>query len=298
MANSRQLQYFIAVAEELHFGRAAERLGIAQPPLSRYIKSLEEDLDAQLFHRGRSSITLTQAGARLYERLVPIFSELEDAVLEVRRISQGAEGRLRIGFVGSSTYGVLPNILKSFRLHYPKVSLSLFPMNNSALRRALTRHEIDIAVARPRIEDPDIKSVPLITEPLVVALPDTSEMAPKRRLRPEDLRQMPLILYPEKPRPSFADHVLDIFRDAGVEPENRVFTMDFQTAISLVSVEVGVCIVPASVGESQRRGVHFVSLESKTATTGLSLNFRLDNQAIHVKIFCDIAARVARRIRS
>lgn len=297
MADSRKLQYFVAVAEELHFGRAAERLGIAQPPLSRYIKALEEELEAQLFHRGRNSISLTQAGERLYERVTSIFADLEDAELEARRISQGAEGRLRIGFVGSSTYGVLPNVLKSYRLHFPKVSLSLYPMNNAALRRALIRHEIDIGVARPKIDDPDILSVPLITEPLVAAVPDTDPLASRSQLSPDDLRDTPLVLYPEKPRPSFADHVLNICRDAGFEPHNRIFTMDFQTAIALVSIEVGICIVPAPVGDSHRKGVRFVNLAAKGGTTGLSLNYRIDNQAIHLKNFCDIAGRVARRTR-
>ena len=117
--NIKQLEYFVAVAEELHFGRAAERLGIAQPPLSRQIKQIEDSLGARLLNRGRSSVTLTQAGERLYERTKDILNQLEDTRLEIRRIGQGAEGRLRIGFVGSATYGMFPNILKSFRINFP-----------------------------------------------------------------------------------------------------------------------------------------------------------------------------------
>lgn len=111
--NFKHLEYFVAVAEELHFGRAAERLGIAQPPLSRQIKQVEEDLGVLLFNRGRSQITLTQAGEKLFVRAQDILARLADAKLEARRIGQGAEGRLRIGFVGSSTYGVVPTLIKS-----------------------------------------------------------------------------------------------------------------------------------------------------------------------------------------
>lgn len=295
MTDTKKLQSFVTVAEELHVGRAAERLGIAQPPLSRQIKALEEELGAQLFHRGRNAISLTQAGERLLERANAILADIEDTQLEVRRIAQGAEGRLRIGFVGSSTYGILPNVLKSFRRHYPKVSLSLYPMNNDALRRALIRNEIDIGVARPSIEDPEILSKPLVTEPLILAVPDTNPLRERDSVPIEELKDQMLILYPERPRPSFADHIISICNDAGFEPSNRIFTMDFQTAIALVSVDVGVSVVPASVGESHRKGLCFVGLTAKGATTGISLNYRIDNQAIHVKNFCDIAARVAKR---
>ncbi|MDJ1009253.1 MAG: LysR family transcriptional regulator, partial [Paracoccaceae bacterium] len=111
----RWLEYFVTVAEERHFGRAAERLGIAQPPLSRQIKQTEDELGVLLFNRGRSQVTLTQAGEKFFERAQELLALLEEAQLEARRIGGGAEGRLRIGFVGSSTYGVVPNILKSYR---------------------------------------------------------------------------------------------------------------------------------------------------------------------------------------
>ncbi len=292
----RWLEYFVAVAEERHFGRAAERLGIAQPPLSRQIKQIEDDLGVLLFNRGRSQVSLTQAGEKLLERAQEILSLLEEAQLEARRIGQGAEGRLRIGFVGSTTYGVIPNVLKSYRRHYPEVALGLFPMNNAGLRSALIRREIDIAIARPKLVDPEITSRQLVEEPLVAALPDTHRLADAGRIALSDLEKETLILYPEKPRPSFADHVLDLFRVEDLEPESRIFTMDFQTAISLVSVEVGGAIVPASVGAAQRQGVRYVSISNPNATTAVSVNTRIDDQSVHVKHFVDIAVRVSRRV--
>jgi len=293
-AQIKDLVYFLTLAEELHFGRAAERLGIAQPPLSRRIKQIEDDLGVQLFNRGRSQITLTQAGEAYSRRVADILKDLADARLEARRIGQGAEGRLCVGFVGSATYGVLPTILKSFRSHYPRINLSLMPMNNAALRRALVRREIDIAIARPDINDAEIVTRALIEEPLVLAVPDSSPLAGKREVRLEDVSAFPVILYPEAPRPGFADTVIGIFRDRGVELADRVFTMDFQTAISLVSVGEGVSIVPASVGEAERRGVRYVRLDEPKATTGVSANYRVDAQSTHIRKFVEIALNVTR----
>lgn len=292
----RWLECFVAVAEELHFGRAAERLGMAQPPLSRQIKQVEDDLGVLLFNRGRSQVTLTQAGEKLLERAQEILFRLEEAQLEARRIGQGAEGRLRIGFVGSSTYGVMPNILKSYRRHYPGVALGLFPMNNAGLRSALIKREIDVAIARPRLDDAEIVSRQLVKEPLVLALPDTHRLAQAANVRLCDLVDETMILYPEKPRPSFADHVLDLFRAEGQEPKSRLFAMDVQTAISLVSIEAGAAIVPASVGAAERQGVRYVTLENAETTTAVSVNTRIDDQSVHVKQFVDIALRVSRRL--
>jgi DNA-binding transcriptional LysR family regulator len=169
-------------------------------------------------------------------------------------------------------------------------------MNNAGLRTALIRREIDIAIARPKLDDPEIVSRQLVKEALVAALPDTHPLAEAGQVKMPDMERETLILYPEKPRPSFADHVLELFRKEGLEPEKRVFTMDFQTAISLVSVEVGAAIVPASVGTALRQGVRYVPIANPDATTAVSVNTRIDDQSVHVKHFVDIALRVSRRL--
>ncbi|MFD0859883.1 LysR family transcriptional regulator [Roseovarius aquimarinus] len=294
--NLKQLTYFMAVADELHFGRAAERLGIAQPPLSRQIKQMEEDMGAILFSRGRSSITLTQAGERLHERGRDILNQIEDTQLEVRRIGQGAEGRLRIGFVGSATYGILPNIIKSFRANYPQINLSLLPMNNAQLHRQLINRAIDVAFARPTLVDVEITVKKLGEEPLVLATPDTIDTGNRRSADLAQFTKYNMILYPEYPRPSYADFVLEACAAKGVEIKNRVFTMDLQTALSLVAIGEGVCIVPASVGNAQRNGIKFLKIEPDLAQTALSVNYRLDEQGVHVRQFINIAQRVARKI--
>jgi len=293
--NFKQLTYFIAVAEEMHFGRAAERLDMAQPPLSRQIKSLEEELGAILFNRGRSSISLTQAGERLLERGKSIVSLLDDTKLEVRRLGQGAEGRLRVGFVGSATFGILPNIIKSFRVNYTEVSLSLIPMNNAQLHRALIAREIDVAFARPALTDSEFVTRQLLEEPLIAAVPDTLNLSASETIDLRTLDAPSLILYPEYPRPSFADVVLSSCKVLDVETKNRIWTMDLQTALSLVSIGEGICIVPKSVGTAKRNGLRYHKIEPAIGTTALSVNHRVDEQGVHVKNFIRIAQTVARK---
>lgn len=293
--NIRQMNYFVAVAEELHFGRAAERLDMAQPPLSRQIKQIELQIEVLLFNRGRNAITLTQAGERLYERVQGILFQIDDALLEARRIGQGAEGRMRIAFVGSSTYGLLPNIIKSYRANFPEVSLSLIPMNNARLHRALVRREIDVAFARPALTDSEFMTRLLAEEPLVAAVPDNFDPGSSRRATPENMKGQNIILYPEYPRPSYADFVLSNLEAKGFAQMQRVFTMDLQTALSLVAIGEGICLVPASVANAQRNGIRYLKIEPELDKTALSVNHRIDEQSVHVKNFLDIAQKVARK---
>lgn len=283
------------MAEVLHFGRAAERLDMAQPPLSRQIKQLEEELGAILLIRGRSAISLTQAGERLLARGKTILSQLEDTKLEVLRLGQGAEGRLRIGFVGSATFGILPNIIRSYRANYPEVNLSLIPMNNADLRRALVSRELDVVFARPTLKDPEFLSKHLIEEKLILALPDIVDTGSRTVAKLERLMTHNLILYPERPRPSYADMVLKAVEDAGFQAPMRIWCMDLETALSLVAVGEGVCIVPESVSNAPRKGMKFLKIDPEIARTELSLNYRLDEQGVHVKHFVSIAQKVARK---
>ncbi len=293
--NLKQLTYFIAVAEELHFGRAAERLGMAQPPLSRQIKQLEEDLGAVLFNRGRRAVSLTQAGERLLTRGQALLRDMDDIELEVRRLGQGSEGRLRIGFVGSSTFGILPNIVKSFRANRPDVTLTLTPMNNAQLYRSLIGREIDVAFARPALTDAEFRTVHLGDEPLVAAMPDSVATQRSGQVTVEELEGMSFILYPEYPRPSYADLVLECCAKHGLAVRNRLFTMDLQTALSLVAIGEGACIVPETVGSASRNGVRFNRIKPEIGRTSLALNYRLDEQGPHVQAFVRIAQAVARK---
>lgn len=290
----RRLKYFLGVADELHFGRAASRLGISQPPLSRQIAALEADIGAQLFDRSRGQIRLTQAGEVLESHARQIVDRLDSAYRETRLVGAGGAGRLRVAFVGSASHGVLPSLIKSYRSHFPKVELALSAMNNAALHLALVQREIDIAVARPYLEDDELRREPLEREALILAVPDNSELAARETIRLADLGDQTFVLYPRRPRPSYADFVLDLCRQVGFEPATRELAQDYQTAIALVSVGAGISVVPESVSRTTRPGVFFRSYEGPNPGTGLTIHARRDNQSRQMLQFLDVAKKFVR----
>lgn len=295
--NFRRLRYFVAVADELHFGRAAARLGIAQPPLSRQIKVLEEELGASLFNRSRSQIQLTAAGEVLREKARDILDRVDSAEEAVRQAGAGTIGSLTIGFVSSATYGVLPDIVHAFRATNADVELTLVPMNNAGQRDALIQRRMDIGIARPRIDDEELRCETIDREPLVVALPATDALAQMPELKIADLENREFVLFPDKPRPTFADHVIAICRSGGVEPRVAQLVYDYQTAAGLVSVGVGVSLVPESTAAGERKGLVCRPLAGVKAETELSVNWRIDNRGPLVQRFVETARSVSRRLQ-
>lgn len=281
----RRLTYFIAVAEELNFCRAATRLNIAQPPLSRQIAQLETDLEVVLFDRTRNQIRLTQAGAALLDHGRELLERAEQTIQETRSIGHGASGRLRLGYVGSAGHGVLPEMIRKFRTRYPEVDLSLSAMNNADLKRALISRQIDLALARPRLEDEEIRVYPLLEEPLILALPEESPLLALPEIRLSEIMGETFVLYPRQPRPGYADHVLEACRLNGGPPRDLAFAQDHQAALSLVAAGVGLALVPASVSRSRQHGVAWRPYVGVNPGTALSLNLRLDNHAVHVRNF-------------
>lgn len=280
----------------MHFGRAADRLRIAQPPLSRLIARMEADVGAQLIDRSRSQIRLTQAGELLLARAREIIRQVDEMTTEVAQLGSGKSGILRVGFVGSATHSVLPSLIKAFRARHADIELTLSAMNNAGLKEALIRREIDIAIARPSIADDEILSEKLQQEPLILALPDAFEREWVHPLPLASLCDASFILYPQHPRPSFADHVLSACEAAGFRPQNPVMAMDYQTAVSLVSVGVGVCIVPQSVSTTQRSGVIYREYVGPNPGTSLSANYRIDNRSPQLWSFIKVVRDYARSL--
>jgi DNA-binding transcriptional LysR family regulator len=271
---TRQLRYFIAVAEEMHFGRAALRLRIAQSSLSRQVAQLEAELGVILLDRGHPPFRLTPAGAAFLPRAREVLRDLAEAADAARLASLGVVGTLPIGFVGSATYSILPDILKAHRARYPAVQLVPYVMNTSELHQALLERRIRAAFVRPRIDDSAIVNEPLLDEPLIAALPDDDSYAAGTELPLEALSECGFVLYPHHPRPSFADLILAACHGAGFRPRVAQETMDLQTALSLVSAGVGVALVPASVERSQRHGVVYRQLSPPRPHSTLTLCYR------------------------
>lgn len=292
----RRLRYFLAVARELHFGRAADRVGIAQPPLSRMIAQLERDFDVQLFDRSRSQIGLTQAGELLKTRASYIAEEIERAVRDVRLVGKGGSGVLRVSFVGSATHGPFPTLIRRFRCAFPEVDLRLSAMNNAESHEQLITRAIDVAVVRPSLDDATLRQQLFAEEPLVAALHENAAKKLGSSIRLAALKDQPFVLFPRKPRPSFADMVLGLCREAGFEPPDIVWAPDYQTAISLVAVGEGISIVPACCEAAHRPGVSFCHLGDPQARTRLSICARTDNQSPQVFKFLDFARSFTRSL--
>lgn len=178
------------------------------------------------------------------------------------------------------------------------MNLSLIPMNNASLYRGLVRREIDVAFARPALEDPEFVTKKLCDEELIVAIPDSVELPDDGAGAAVDLRDLAgetFVLYPEFPRPSYADFVLAQLATLGITAEKRLFTNDLQTALSFVAIGEGVCVVPESVGSAARNGIRFLKIRPPLGTTALSVNHRIDEQGVHVHKFVKVAQDVARK---
>lgn len=243
----RHLRYFVAVAEELHFGRAAERLHIAQPPLSQQIRHLEDELGVALLERNSRNVRLTAAGAVFLTQARKVLDAAGAASEAARRAAQGETGALSIGFVRSATYEFLPRAIRSFSERFPEVALNLVEMTSSEQVEAVEQRRIHLGLVRPPIDTRELARVIVTRERLVIALPRNHPLAARRTLALKDLANEHFILFPRYPRPSWADYIVTLCREAGFEPRTGPMTVEVLTGISLVGAGLGVAVVPVSV---------------------------------------------------
>ncbi|WP_396453034.1 LysR substrate-binding domain-containing protein, partial [Actinomadura sp.] len=267
----RRLRYFIAVAEELHFGRAAERLNMAQPPLSQAIRRLEAELGVTLLHRSTRRVDLTDAGRAYLVRARKILGEVDEAAHEARRVAAGAVGHLAIGCVGSATYSLLPAISRGLSMELPGVDFSfrgemLAPDQATALRTG----EIDLALLRPPSADPSLTVLPLRRDRLVVAVPADHRLAALPQLAVTDLAGAGLIVHSADRRSVMYDVVVGLFRDAGAEPRIRHEVGETSTLITLVAGGLGVAVVPEPVTALALEGVAYRPLASPAVDVELA----------------------------
>ncbi|MFS2050249.1 LysR family transcriptional regulator [Variovorax sp. Varisp41] len=289
----RHLRYFRAVAEELSFTRAADRLHIAQPPLSQQIRQLEEELGVQLIDRDNRPVRLTEAGTLLLERAVAIMSQFDAAVDDVRRIGRGHSGKLAIGFAGSAMYSVLPDVLNAFRDRYPEVELSFSELLAAEIAEALSRRSIDVGFSRPGLPpDPSIEQRLLITEPLMAAVPTRHPLAARATIPVEELHGQAAVLYPRHPRPSLTDLILHALGERGIVLELKEGARNMQTALGLVAAGAGISFVPASVCGHGRSGVRFVGIEPQVLTSPMTVVWRKDHASVALKNFLQIVETV------
>jgi DNA-binding transcriptional LysR family regulator len=273
LPDTRQLRYFVAVAERLHFGRAAAALHISQPPLSRAIRGLEEQLGARLLTRSRRRVELTAEGARLYEEAKKVLAQLERAALEVGAMAAGQSGQLRLGFVSLADYGVLPGLLKGFKSARPGVSLALREMLSPDQAAALSAGELDFGLLLPPVAG-DLEHLVMQSERFVAALPARHAAARQRRLAMRDLAGEAFVMVPRDIAPGLYDIVAGLAARAGFSLRVAQEAIQMQTVVSLVSSGLGVAIVPASIANLGRRGVVYRELADAHPRLDLWLAWR------------------------
>ncbi|MFA1546898.1 LysR family transcriptional regulator [Actinomadura chokoriensis] len=294
----RQLRYFVVVAEELHFGRAAERLNMAQPPLSQAIRRLENDLGVDLLHRTTRRVELTDAGRGYLARARRILGEVDEAAHEARRVAAGAVGHLAIGCVGSATYSLLPALSRGLALELPGVDFSfrgemLVPDQVAALRTG----EIDLALLRPPIADPSLTVLPLRRDRLVVAVPADHPLAALRQVGVTDLADVDLIVHSADRRSVMYDVVLGLFRDTGAEPRIRHEVGETSTLITLVAGGLGVAVVPEPVMVLALDGVAYRPLVRPAVHVDLAIGHRTERTEAHLARAVPVIRRIVRDAR-
>ncbi len=257
----RRLTYFIAVAEELHFSRAAERLGIAQPPLSQQIQKLESELGAQLFDRSRRSVELTAAGRALLPEARKLLALSGQIAQLPRDVTAGRAGRLHIGMTGSTGFRIVPQLLRRFRAAYPKVDIALNELPTTDQIDQILAGEIAVGLARDPQLPRELRSAPIWSEPLVAVLPGDHDLASGGVVDIAGLAAEPFVLFPRSRGPGLHDIITSACREAGFSPHIAQEAVQMQTTIGLVAAGFGVSIVPASVQDFRLHGVAYRQLD-------------------------------------
>jgi len=270
----RHLRYFQAVAGEGSFTRAAARLHMAQPPLSRQIRQLEDELGVVLFERSSRALKLTEAGRFLLEQSLQLTQRLDEIVQGTRRLGRTKRRWFGMGFVPSTLYGFVPELIRRLREADPHVEVGLAEMTTLPQIEALKAGRIDVGIGRILIDDPAIERRVLMAEPLVAALPLGHPLARSRRIGIAELAEQPFVLYPARPRPNYADHVLGLFRAAGHAPRVIQEANELQTAIGLVAAGLGVTLVPASVQRLHRADVAHVPVDADAFVSPVIISCR------------------------
>lgn len=286
----RHLRYFIAVAEEQNIGRAATRLHMSQPPLTRQIQQLEEELGVQLFVRTPRGMELTPAGELLLEEARNIRAVVEQATERTQRAGQGRLGRLDIGIFGSAILDLIPNLLREFRAAYPDVRLVLHSMNKGEQIEALRQRRISIGFNRLLTPLPDIATELVATEALLVALPEHHPLAQQALVPFAALAEQPLVLFPTGSRPSFIDRAIGLCQQAGFVPQVAQEVGDTVTAIALVSAGFGASLVSASTAAMRLPGVVYRPLAGlpENAHIDLSCIYRSDDHSPILAAFLEV----------
>ncbi|GHG70905.1 LysR family transcriptional regulator [Comamonas sp. JC664] len=289
----RQLQLFVAVAEELHFGRAAARIGMAQPPFSQQIRRLESELGVELLMRTSRRVALTAAGARLLEEARALLARRADVIHAVQQAASGETGTLRVGFSASSAFGVLPDIVLRFRTRFPKVKLELDDSETLNVGAALAAGELDIAIVRAPFRHEGLIVERLLRERFVLALPARHPRARQQVVALASLASEPFVLFPRHSAPGLHDLVTSMCLAAGFSPNILQEASSWPSVVGMVEAGLGLTIAPASSQALCPKGVVFRPLSGAPGHAELVVAFpgpRPSPAAQHFRVLAHEAA--------
>ena len=290
----RLWRQFLAVADELHFGRAAQRLNMTQPPLTQAIAQLETHLGVRLFDRTKRSVQLTVAGAALVPEARDLLARAQALPAFARASADGESGRLRLAFVSTVGFELLPQWVRGFRVLYPQIQLELIEATGDQQVLALECGDIDAGfmLHSPGFAPPGLASALIASEPLVLALPERHALAASISMDLSKVLEEPLVMFPRRILPSLHDAIFGLYHAAGRSPQVAQEALQMQTIVNLVAAGLGVAWVPASVRQFQRSGVVYRSIaqrkpgkELPVANCETSLVWRQDKASASLKRF-------------
>ena len=294
--NLRQLRFFVTVAEELHFGRAAERLSMTQPPLSQAILALEQELGVTLFKRTKRHVELTPVGEHWLVHVRKILDDAETLPVLARQLARGEIGTFKLGFVSTADYSVLPDLVGNYGAAYPDVKVTLREMTSDLQIEALLQGDMDAGLIIPvhATLHSSLAYLPLLREPLVAAIPEAwlnegRINCADGRLRLSELVDTPLVIFPRRSAPAFHDIITSYFATHGIRPNIGQEAIQMQTIVSLVSRSMGIALVPESLRRLGRSGTCYIPLEGNPPMIETGLVWRSDDPSPTVKRFVNIA---------
>jgi len=290
----RHLRYFVAVAEELHFGRAAARLNVAQPALSQQIKQLERELGALLLARTKRRVALTEPGRLFLAEARRTLTQAALAVEVARGAEAGQVGRLRIGYVDAALWSPLPEVIRAFRERYPRVALTMFERLPAEHPADIRRGDVDLAIGPPPLAAAQLEVTPFTQEPGMVAVPAEHPLAGREAIAISELADAPWVLVPARVPSRLRDLTLRAAAAAGFTPRVAQEARELDTLIALVSAGLGVTLVPASAARFSRPGVVFRPLAGEALSFRLVAIRRRGLAAPAVRSFLEVLREVGR----
>ncbi|SJM67748.1 LysR family transcriptional regulator [Gulosibacter sp. 10] len=282
----RHLEYFLAVAQELHFGRAAQRLRVSQPPLTVAIRQLEQELGVALFERTTRRVSLTPEGEAFRSRAAEVLEDLDAAVAEVAEVSAGTRGRLRIGYVSSASYSVLPNALRAFSARFPAVRLDIQPLTSGEQVDALLEGDLDIGFLRDPGGVPGVRLSRVSEEELIAVLPSEHPLAQRDEVSPGDLIGEPLVLFPYRRMPGYVSRLMEVFEGLAHPPRVVQQAIHQETVMGLVAAGVGVSLVPESIRRIQMPGVVTRPIEGRPVSELFVVHGERPGAAVRAFVEC------------